>query len=119
MVVGKKKGARHLERRRADSLSPNRASALVAWQSKYGQRPAERGIGRETRIATDGTEARGVDSLLFGRQLALIDRAMPGGGVFGLQQAGRQAYAGPAADAGKHGNILLPTVLIGHDAPED
>ena len=27
---------------------------LFGWQSKYSQRPAERGIGRQTCIATDG-----------------------------------------------------------------
>src|SRR5665213_1558956 len=55
-------------------------------QCEYRQRPTERGIGRQTGIATDRAETGGIDRLLLRRQLALIDRAMPGGGVFRLQQ---------------------------------
>src|SRR5258708_17144217 len=98
---------------------PTVASPLFVGQSNRGQRRAERGRGCQTRIATDSTKARGIDSLLLGRQLALIDRAMPGGGVFRLQQTGRQADAGPTTDAGKYGNVLLAAVLIGHDVAHD
>src|SRR5258708_29491583 len=98
---------------------PTVASPLFVGKSKQGQRPDEGGIGRQTCIATDSTKARGIDSLLLGRQLALIARGMPGGGVFGLQQTGRQADAGPTTDAGKYGNVLLAAVLIGHDVADD
>src|SRR5205807_3398582 len=85
---------------------------LLVRQGKYRQGSAQRRILRETRIATDRTEAGGVDRLVLGRQLALVDGAMPGGGVFRLKQTGRQTNARPAADAGKHRNILLAAVLI-------
>src|SRR5260370_24708552 len=98
---------------------PTVASPLFVGQSKHGQRPAERGIGRQTCIATDGAEARRIDRLVFGRQLALIDRAMPGGGVFRLKQTSRQADAGPTADAGQHGNVLLAAVFVRHDVADD
>src|SRR5260370_10239481 len=98
---------------------PTVASPLFVGQSKHGQRPAERGIGRQTRIATDSTKARGIDSLLLGLQLALIDRALPGGGRFRLQQTGRQTNAGPTTDARKYGNVLRRTVLTGHDVADD
>src|ERR1700755_1074008 len=55
-------------------------SRLFARQGEYRQRSAQRGIGRQARIAADGAEARGVDGLVLGRQLALVDGAMPGGG---------------------------------------
>src|SRR6185437_8519233 len=92
---------------------------LLGRQSEDGQRSAKRGIGRQTRIATDRTETRRVDGLVLGRQLTLVDRAMPGRGVFGLQQTGRKADARPTADAGENGHVLLAAVLIGHDVADD
>jgi len=76
--------------RRADSSSLNRGVALIQSQRETRSKSARRRVGRQTRIAADRTEARGIDRLFLGRQLALIDRAMPGGGVFGLQQTGRR-----------------------------
>src|SRR5450756_1917950 len=94
-------------------------SCLFAWYGKHRQRPAQRRIGRQASITTDGAEARGTDRLFLGRQLALIDGIVPGGSVFRLQQTGRQTDAGPTTDAGKHGNVLLAAVFIGHDVADD
>src|SRR2546421_7770903 len=78
-----------------------RVPLLLVRQGKYRQGSAERGVLRETGIAADRTKACRVDRLVLGGQLALVDRAMPGRGVFRLQQTGRQANARPAADARK------------------
>src|SRR6202050_2331634 len=91
-------------------ISPLRRD-LFAWQREHCQRPAQRGVGRQTGIATDRAEAGGIDGLFLGRQLALIDRAMPGGGVLWLQQTRRQTDARPAADPREHGDILLAAVF--------
>src|SRR5450432_4168354 len=115
-----KKDRRAAEARRADpGYLTVTSRRLFARQGKYRQGPAQRRIGRQAGIATDGAEARGIDRLFLRRQLALIDRAMPGGGVFRLQQTSRQTDAGPTADAGQHGNELLAAVFIGHDVADD
>src|SRR3984885_11709641 len=99
-------------------ISPLRRD-LFAWQREHCQRPAQRGVGRQTGIATDRAEARGIDGLFLGRQLALIDRAMPGGGVLRLQQTGRKTDARPATDTRQHANILLAAMFIGHHVADD
>src|ERR1700761_9860675 len=44
---------------------------------------------------------------------------MPGSGVFRLQQTCRKANACPTADTRKNGDVLLATVLVGHDVADD
>src|SRR5262249_18395949 len=53
---------------------------------------------------------------VVGQRLVGTDRAQAGR-VFG--EAGREADTGPAADAGKNGNVLLAVVLIGVDVADD
>src|ERR1700744_1131564 len=95
------------------------AAPLLGRQGKHGQRSAKRGIGRQTCITTDGAKACSIDGLVLGRQLALVEGAVPCGGVFRLQQASRKTNARPTADAGENAYILLAVVLIGHDVADD
>src|SRR5277367_6510654 len=68
----------------------------IARKREHGERAAERGVVRERRIASDRAQT-------IGR----------------LGQAGREADARPAADAGQDRHILATAVLVGHDVADD
>ena len=69
----------------APKLSTQKACRLLVRQSEHCQRAAERGVVGETRVAANRAQTRRIDRFFRGRQLALVDGAVPRGGVLRLQ----------------------------------